>query len=94
MHGKGQMIGPHTFVSPGMFHRVFDDEGERGVLHHFASEEEVRWFFRGFHVLSLGHDELELARQPRLGRDPTWFRIPQSYFWRIAGTSREYDDPR
>lgn len=84
MYGKGQMIGPHTFLSPGLFPRVFDDEGERDVPHHFSSEDEVRWFFRDFRIASFDHDELALARPSLRGQQPAWFRIPKAYFWRVV----------
>jgi 2-polyprenyl-3-methyl-5-hydroxy-6-metoxy-1,4-benzoquinol methylase len=88
MYGKGEQIGPDTFVSAGMFHQLFTHGGERGVPHHFSSEEEVRHFFEGFKIESLDHRELELPSS-RTGADAgSFFKIPGAWFWRIVA-SRE-----
>ena len=88
MYGKGEALGPHTFISQGMFHQLFAHGGERGVAHHFSSEEEVHRLLRGFKVESLRHEELALpASRPRADGSE-WFKIPGAYFWRVVA-SRE-----
>jgi len=83
MYGRGEAIGPHTFISPGMFDQLFDGGGERGVAHHFCSEDELRHFFCGFEFDVLNHEELHLASTRGSDNDVTWRRIPKAYFWRL-----------
>ena len=84
MYGKGPPLGPHTFVSQGMFHQLFAHGGERGVPHHFSSEEEVRQWFQGFALRSLEHTELRLPSSRQGAGETTWFKIPGAYFWRVV----------
>lgn len=84
MYGRGQAIGPNTFVSDGMFHQLFANGGERGVPHHFSSQDEVERFFTGFKIESLLHEELHLPSARQGGDALTWFKIPGAYFWRVV----------
>lgn len=86
MYGKGEAVEPHTFISRGMFHQLFARGGERGVPHHFSFEEEVRTFFKKFVVRSLTHEELSLPSARQGTGEPTWFRIPGAYFWRVLAS--------
>ncbi len=85
MYGRGEKIGENTFISEGMFHQLFANGGERGVPHHFSSEEEVHRFFDGFKIQSMTHEEIHLP-SARDGENITWFKIPGAYFWRIVAT--------
>lgn len=78
LYGKGEQEGPHTFRSPGMFPGLFAHDDERGELHYFCSEEDIAAFFSGFHIISLDHEELNLA-----GAGGKLVRVPRSFFWRI-----------
>lgn len=83
MYGKGERVGEHTFLSPGMFDRLFDHGGERGVPHHFSSEQEVRTLFRGFQIATLHQEELCLA-SPKADGQVKWLRVSQAFFWRLV----------
>lgn len=83
MYGRGEAVDAHTFISPGMFSQLFDGGGERGVAHHFSSEEEMRNLFCGFQFDALQHEELHLASACGTDGGVTWRRIPKAYFWRL-----------
>ncbi len=85
MYGKGKALEPHTFVSEGMFHKLFTHGGERGVPHHFSSKAEVLKLFDDFKLESLRHEELQLPSS-HSGDGFTWFKIPKAYFWRVVVT--------
>jgi SAM-dependent methyltransferase len=86
MYGRGECLGPDTYVSPGMFDTLFSHDGEKGVPHHFCSRDEVHSLFRGFDIRSLKHEELQLAKS-RTGRsEVAWLRIPKDFFWRVVAT--------
>ena len=88
MYGKGTALGPHTFVSPGMFGGILGHDGERGIPHHFCSETELRSLFQQFDIESLEHRELELPSSRSEGNSVSWFRIPKAFFWRIVARRR------
>jgi SAM-dependent methyltransferase len=83
LYGKGECVGPDTFLTEGLFPGLFVDGGEKGVPHHFSDEGEVRRFFEGFRVQTLEHRELSLPSARREGGEG-WFRIPGAFFWRIT----------
>jgi ubiquinone/menaquinone biosynthesis C-methylase UbiE len=51
-YGKGEKVEEDTFV---------DQEGtEKGVIHHFTDEEEIRHLFKDFHIINLELWEKEI----------------------------------
>ena len=86
MYGRGECLAPNTYASPGMFDKLFSHDGEKGVPHHFCSKDEVQSLFRGFRILSLKHEELQLATVRGDNADTTWIRIPKAFFWRVVAT--------
>ena len=83
MYGKGELVGPHTYLSPGMFAGLFPNDGERGIPHYFSSEDDIRSFFSGFDIVSLDHRELHLASATSRHQAVTWLRVPKAYFWNL-----------
>ena len=88
MYGRGEYLGPNTYLSPGMYDQLFSHDGERGVPHHFCSREEVERLFEGFHIQSLKHEELRLATV-RGEAEIVWLPIPKAFFWRVVVTRKE-----
>ena len=84
MYGKGEQVDRDTFISQGMFHQVFAHGGERGVPHHFSSEEEVHRLFQGFEIDRLSCEELMLPSSRYTDTEEAWFKIPGAWFWRIV----------
>ena len=83
MYGKGEPVGPHTFVNPGMFAGLFPNDGERGIPHYFASEADICSIFSGFHILSLTQHELHLASVKGPDHAVHWLRVPKAFFWNL-----------
>ena len=50
MCGEGEEVEFNTFVSPGMLGGMHDADGERGILHHYSSEEEVTNLLSNFQI--------------------------------------------
>ena len=88
MYGRGECLGPGTYVSPGMYNKLFSHDGERGVPHHFCSREEVELLFRGFHIQSLKHEELRLATI-RGEAEIVWLPIRNAFFWRVVAIKKD-----
>ena len=84
LYGKGDPIEPHTFSALGVYGELLGSDGERGVTHHFSSEQELRHFFRAFHIESLEHEELRLALPRRDSTAARWLPIRHAYFWQIV----------
>lgn len=83
MYGKGEAIEPHTYVNPGMFAGLFPNDGERGIVHYFASEEDIRSLFSGFEIASLQQEELHLASAKNRTLPVSWLRVPHACFWNM-----------
>ncbi len=88
MHGRGECLGPNTYLSPGMYGDLFTNNGERGVPHHFCSREEIEKLFEGFQIQSLTHEELRLAK--RHGEsEVVWLPIRKAFFWRVVAARKD-----
>lgn len=83
LYGRGQSIGPHTFITTGLYNHLLPGGGESGVTHHFSDEAEIRDWFEGFSIDSLQHQEFSIPSQPDPEGPIRWTRIPKAYFWRV-----------
>lgn len=89
MYGRGECLAPDTYVSPGMYGNLFAHDGESGVPHHFCSRKQVQSLFRGFHIQSLKHEELQLATD-RGKTEAVWISIPKAFFWRVVAIRKDF----
>jgi len=93
LYGRGRQVEPNTFISKGMFPRLFA-RAERDVLHHFVEESDLADLFQGFDIASLDHSELWLPSRSRTDETEAWFRVPQAYFWTVLAKRDELPDVR
>ena len=88
MYGRGEQLAPDTFRSPGMFDRLFSQDGEKGEPHFFSSRETVDELFAEFDVVSLKHEELALATARGATGEIVWIPVSRGFFWRILAKKK------
>jgi hypothetical protein len=89
MYGRGEKIDEDTFRSPGMFDRLFPNDGEKGEPHYFASRQAIEELMASFDIISLKHEELRLAKDRKNDPSIDWMTVSKAFFWRILASKRK-----